>query len=77
MGDVVDLKTKKKPAATPEECFLRFSTPKKDGSGPIYMEWNGVSPQIILVAEAVIQELKSFLFDIIQEDGENEHDEEA
>jgi len=72
MGDVVSIKTKKriKPPNIPEKCYLRFSTPSEDGSGPVYVEWNGVSPQMVIVAEEILSELKSVLFEIIQGDEE-------
>ena len=68
MAQVVDIRTRKKvkPEGIPENCYLRFSTPTEDGTGPVYVEWNGVSPQLLLVAEEAVKDLKEILFHIIQ-----------
>jgi hypothetical protein len=78
MGDVIELrKGTTKPPDIPEKCFLRFSTPDKDGCGPVYCEWYGVSPQMLIVVEEVTRQLKDVLFELIQEGEEDENDEEA
>lgn len=76
MGTVVDIRKRNRPHDTPEKCFLKFSTSKEDGGGPVYVEYSGVSPQMIIVAEEVIRELKEVLFDLIQ-GGEEDEDEEV
>jgi hypothetical protein len=76
MGEVVELREgTTKPPDIPEKCWLRFSTPDEQGRGPVYYEYSGVSPQLILVAEEILRELKDVLFEIIQGGEEDEHEE--
>ena len=67
MGKVVSLVTEKKS----EECFLRIDGPP-EGYGPFNIAWNGVSSQMLLVLEEHLIKLRAGLYDIIQEEGENE-----
>ena len=67
MAKVVNLVTAKKS----EECFLRIDGPP-EGYGPFHLAFNGVSSQMILVLEEHLVKLKAGLYDIIQEEKDDD-----
>lgn len=69
MGDVVQFK---RPKGVPEKCYFRISSPDEEGKGPIYVEWDGVSLPMLLVAEEMLKEIRDILFEQIQQ--EDAHD---
>ena len=59
------------PVKKSEECFLRIDGPS-EGYGPFNVAWDGVSSQMIVVLEEVIRELRAGVFDIIQEEKDDD-----
>jgi hypothetical protein len=76
MGDVIEFgKGTTKPPDIPEKCWLRFSTPDEEGRGPVYYEYSGVTPNMLIVVREVARQLEDVLFEMIQGGEEDEHEE--